>query len=240
MTESTLAATPQGPAAPSADEAELRAAVHGALRGIAKAWRAHLLYEGQSPALDRIVEGLRETLQETFARMPFFTVAVEERELQWNGLPVYQGDDAGVDRAGHQREGGFRENLAFAMYRDGLREVSFHKGFEREELDAFVGILARVARVRDEQDDLLTLLWDRDWYHLRYRYVEGLPEGTVLPAPTGEPLEQTAFQLAEEQEEVRAAPRPSPEDFRGALYFLDADELRRLELDLQREMRRDV
>ena len=246
MTESTLAATPQGPAAASADDAELRAAVHGALRGLAKAWRAHLLYEGQSPALDRIVEGLRETLRETFTRMPFFTVAVEERELFWNGLSVYHGDES-AERAVHardhlreQREGGFRENLAFAMYRDGLREVSFHKGFEREELDAFVEVLARVSRVRDEQDDLLTLLWDRDWYHLRYRYVEGLPEGTVLPAPSGEQPEQTRFQLAEEQEELRDAARVSPDDFRGALYFLDADELRRLELELEREMRRDV
>jgi HEAT repeat protein len=246
MTDTTLAATPQGSAAPSADEAELRAAVQGALRGIAKAWRAHLLYEGQSPALDRIVEGLRETLQETFTRMPFFTVAVEERELQWNGLSVYHGDESAGPAHSRdsrdqrdQREGGFRENLAFAMYRDGLREVSFHKGFEREELDAFIAILAQVSRVRDEQDDLLTLLWDRDWYHLRYRYVEGLPDGTVLPAPTGEEPEQTRFQLADE-EEVRDAPRPSPDEFRGALYFLDADELRRLELELQREMRRDV
>src|SRR5688500_18024644 len=129
MTESTLPATPQSPA--PADDAELRTAVHGALRGIAKAWRAHLLYEGQSPALDRIVDQLRETLRETFTRMPFFTVAVEEKELLWNDLPVYQGDDAGVDRSGHARDGGFRENLAFAMYRDGLREVGFHRGFER-------------------------------------------------------------------------------------------------------------
>jgi len=241
MTEATLPSTPQPPAAaPAADDAELRAAVHGALRGLAKAWRAHLLYEGQSPALDRIVDQLRETLRDTFTRMPFFTVAVEERELLWNGLPVYQGDDAGTDRAGHARDGGFRENLAFAMYRDGLREVGFHKGFEREELDAFVEVLARIARVRDDQDDLLTLLWDRDWYHLRYRYVEGLPEGTVLPAPSGELPEQTRFQLTEEQEELRDATRVSPDDFRGALYFLDADELRRLEAELQREMRRDV
>src|SRR3954452_6694774 len=182
MTETTLP-TAQPNAADAADDAELRAAVHGALRGIAKAWRAHLLYEGQSPALDRIVEQLRETLRDTFTRVPFFTVAVEERELHWNGLVVYQGDDASVDRSGNAREGGFRENLAFALYRDGLREVGFHKGFEREELDAFLGVLARVSRVRDEQDDLLTLLWDRDWYHLRYRYVRGSPRERCSPRP---------------------------------------------------------
>src|SRR5699024_5748503 len=104
--------------------------------------------EGSSPALDRIVDQLRETLRAMFARAPFFTVAVEERELHWNGVPVYTGDEG--DR-GAGRGDGFRENLAFALYRDGVREVSFHPGFEREELDAFLGVLARVSRVRDEQ-----------------------------------------------------------------------------------------
>lgn len=234
MTESTLSAVagPESPAAPAGD-ADLRTAVHDALRGLAKAWRAHLLYEGNSPALDRMVDQLRETLRALFSRAPFFTVAVEERELLWNGVSVYHGDEGPGASA-------FRENLAFAMYRDGLREVSFHKGFEREELDAFVGVLARVARVRDDQDDLLTLLWDRDWYHLRYRYVEGLPEGTVLPAPSGAQPEQASFQLAEEQEEARSAATVSPDDFRGALYFLDAGELRRVEAEVEREMGRDT
>ncbi|HKP75052.1 MAG TPA: hypothetical protein VJT67_05880, partial [Longimicrobiaceae bacterium] len=234
MTESTLsaAADPQTQAT-SAGEADLRAGVHDTLRGLAKAWRAHLLYEGNSPALDRMVDQLRETLRALFSRAPFFTVAVEERELLWNGISVYHGDEGTGASA-------FRENLAFAMYRDGLREVSFHKGFEREELDAFLGVLARISRVRDDQDDLLTLLWDRDWYHLRYRYVEGLPEGTVLPAASGAQPEQASFQLAEEQEEVRSAGTVSPDDFRGALYFLDAGELRRVEAELEREMGRDV
>jgi HEAT repeat protein len=237
MTESTLSA-PADPhlSASAPDDAELRARVHDGLRGLAKAWRAHLLYEGSSPALDRIVDQLRENLSETFTRTPYFTVAVEEREMLWNGVQVYHGDEAPA--GGGARES-FRENLAFAMYRDGIREVSFHRGFEREELDAFVTLLARVARVRDEQDDLLTLLWDRDWYHLRYRYVEGLPEGTVLPAQSGEPPQPT-LSLAEEREEARPAATVSPDDFRGALYFLDAAELRRMEEELGREMARDV
>jgi hypothetical protein len=238
MTDTTLQA-PAPPAAGIADAAELRAPVQDVLRGLAKAWRTYLLYEGRSPALDRIVEQLRESLRSTFTLAPFFTLAVEERELLLEGAPVYTGEDGGDHR--QPSRDGFRENLAFVMYRDGLREVSFHRGFEREELDALLEILARVSRLRgDEQDDLLTLLWDRDWYHFRYRYVEGLPEGTVLPAPSGEQTQQVSFQLTEEQEELRASNTVSPEDFRGALYFLDTDELRRLEAELGREMRRDV
>ncbi|HET7230695.1 MAG TPA: HEAT repeat domain-containing protein [Longimicrobium sp.] len=219
--------------------AQVRAQVQDALRGLAKAWRAHLLYEGSSPALDRILEGLRESLHRTFTTVPFFTVTVEEREMTWEGATVYHGEDGerpGFGGAG--RSDPARENLAFTLYRDGLRELSFHRGFEREEVSELLSILARVSRLRgEEQDDLLTLLWDRDWYHLRYRYVEALPEGAVVPAASGEPARPAEVAP---QEEVQLASTVSPDDFRGALYFLDAEELRRLEAELGREMRRDL
>jgi hypothetical protein len=237
MTDTALHPLLETPAAGSAaDAAELRAQVQDAVRGLAKAWRTYLLYEGRSPALDRIVDALRETLREMFTRTPFFTLAVEERELLWEGLPVYQGDDGDRSPGGPASS---RENLAFTLYRDGLRDVSFHRGFERDELDALLEILARVTRLRgEEQDDLLTLLWDHDWYHLRYRYVEGLPDGVVLPAATDDEARPVAYQPEEEVQQ--AVSTVSPDDFRGALYFLDAEELRRLEAELAREMRRDL
>ncbi|HEU4556313.1 MAG TPA: hypothetical protein VFS20_00645, partial [Longimicrobium sp.] len=161
-TESLLAIPGGAGDGPAAD---VRVQVQEALRGLAKAWRAHLLYEGHSPTLDRIVEGVRESMGRTLDSVPFFTVAVEEREMVWEGVSVYHGEDA--DRPGFGgvgRSDPARENLAFTLYRDGVRELSFHRGFEREELDELVRLLARVTRLRgDDQDDLLTLLWDRDW-----------------------------------------------------------------------------
>jgi len=239
MTDSaTETLVPASRGAPGAAAPEARALVQEALRGLAKAWRAHLLYEGHSPALDRIVEGLRESLQRTFTDVPFFTVAVEERELMWEGAAVYHGEDGPGFGGAAQRGDPARENLAFTLYRDGVRELSFHRGFERDELDAFLRILARVSRVRGEEDDLLTMLWDVDWYHLRYRYVEALPDGTALPAASSEVAKPAA--AAPREEEVQLASTVSPDDFRGALYFLDAEELRRLEGELAREMRRDL
>ncbi|HSU16637.1 HEAT repeat domain-containing protein [Longimicrobium sp.] len=242
MTETATHPLLETPAAGRpAEQAEVRAQVQDAMRGLAKAWRTYLLYEGRSPALDRIVDGLRDTLRSIFARTPFFTVAVEERELLFDGAPVYQGDDAERLAATPAAMGGpasTRENLAFTLYRDGLRELSFHKGVEREELDSLLEILAHVVRLRGEdQDDLLTLLWANDWYHLRYRYVEGLPDGVVVPTARAE--EPVPVQY-EPREEVQPLSTVSPDDFRGALYFLDSEELRRLEGELGREMRRDL
>jgi HEAT repeat protein len=203
-----------------------RAGVQEAVRGLSRALRSILLYEGsQNPAVERVLEELRERMAGLWRTVPQFRVGVEERELQYEGAPVYHGED--------------RESLPFLLYRDGVRELTFHRGFEREELDAFLAILARVQRVRGEdQDDLLTLLWDHDWYYLRYRYVEALPEGVALPeAEGGQPEEQ---EMEAVREDVAALLTVSPEDFRGALYFLDDEELRRLDAELRREMQRDV
>lgn len=222
MTDSLLNTTsnlaPAG--APEALRAEVREVVHG----IAKALRAHLLYEGHSPALDKLIETLGARMGALWSHQPHVTLGVEERELIWEGTPIYQSDE--------------RENLAFILYRDGLREVTLQPGFE-EELEDLLVLLARVHRERGaDHDDLLTLLWEREWVGLRYRYVESLPEGVQVP---GADADAKPSPIRPPQEEVLAQPAVvSPDDFREALYFLDDAELRRLADELRLEMSRDL
>jgi hypothetical protein len=211
------AGTPGGDPAARADVQEV-------VRGFSRALRTHLLYEGHSPALDKFVESLRERMGALWDRLPYLNVQVEEREILWEGAAVFSGEE--------------RDNLAFLLFKDGVRELSFMPGFEGDDLDGFLGILARIHRLRLDEEDLLTLLWDHDWSHFRYRYVEPVSEGVKLP----EASEAAA------QQQAAAAPLQDPaptqsvttEDFREALYFLDEVEMRRLEVEVQREMRRDL
>ena len=223
MTDTALQNLLDAPDAPAAAGDDLRASVQEVVRAVAKALRTHLLYEGASPALEKFLEGVRDRFAALWEKAPQATVTVEEREILWEGAQVYQSDE--------------RESLAFLLYRDGVRELTFLRGFEREEVERLVGILATVQRVRgDDVDDLLTLLWEHEWLHLRYRYVEPLGEGVQLPGGSEAPPERVEIE-AERQE---AAAVVSTEDFREALYFLDDTELRRLEEELRKEMRRDT
>lgn len=205
-------------------DAAARAEVQEVVRGFSRALRTHLLYEGQSPALDKFVESLRERMGALWDRLTYLNVQVEEREILWEGAPVYVGEE--------------RDNLAFLLFKDGVRELSFMPGFEEEDLDAFLGILARIHRLRLDEEDLLTLLWDHDWGHFRYRYVEPLSEGVKLP----EQAEASRPPQAAEppQSDPGLVQSITTEDFREALYFLDEVEMRRLESEVQREMRRDL
>ncbi|HEX5868992.1 MAG TPA: HEAT repeat domain-containing protein [Longimicrobium sp.] len=213
-----------GDASPGADAAT-RAEVQEVVRGFSRALRTHLLYEGHSPALDKFVESLRARMAGLWERLPHLNVQVEEAEILWEGIAVFNA-------------GGERDNLAFSLYKDGVRELSFMPGFEEEDLDAFLGILARIHRLRLDEEDLLTLLWDRDWGHFRYRYVEPLAEGVHLPEGGAAAAPATVSSPAQDPEPLTTT--VSTDDFREALYFLDETEMRRLEAEVRREMDRDL
>jgi HEAT repeat protein len=210
--------------APDLPPPEEREAVQELVRDLGRSLRVHLLYEGNNTAVGRFVEALQARFAAVWELLPRVAVHVEEREIGWQGETVYRGET----RA---------EDLAFLLYRDGVRELTFLPGFEGAELAAFLDILVRVQRLKADEDDLLTLLWDRDWKHLRYRYVEALPDGVALPAPSASPARAVPPPREEESTLVSTVSR---EDFREALYFLDEADLRRLDAEVRREQERDL
>lgn len=209
---------------PEDPSAARREAVQELVRDLGRSLRVHLLYEGNNPAVDRFMDAVRARMAALWEEVPRLALHVEENEVQWEGAPVYRGET----RA---------EDFAFLLYRDGVRELVFLPGFEDDELGVFLELLVRVQRLKQDEDDLLTLLWDRDWRHLRYRYVEALPEGVTLPEGSGTPPRPVPPPREEEPGLVSTVSR---EDFREALYFLDEADLRHLDAEVRREQARDL
>ncbi|HEX8212714.1 MAG TPA: HEAT repeat domain-containing protein [Longimicrobium sp.] len=225
MTDSLLQTNANASSAANTVADPLRAEVREVVQGISKALRAHLLYEGKSPALDRFMELLAARLGQLWEQVPHLTLSVEERELHWQGAAVFQSDE--------------RDNLAFLLYRDGVREVTLRRGFEEEELQRLVEILAHAHQVRGaDEDDLLTIFWEKDWLYFRYRYVEALPDGVHLPDAVSGETRAVAAPRAEAEQTPRAT--LTTDDFREALYFLDQTELNRLAAEVRAEMERDL
>lgn len=59
-------------------------------------------------------------------------------------------------------------NLALFFFKDGIREISFLKGFTRKECEDFIKILNTDFENIALDDDVVTLLWEQDFEHIKY------------------------------------------------------------------------
>src|SRR5690606_19491773 len=138
----------------------------------AAALRSYRLYEGSNAMVDRFVELLRTKLSDLWNELPELRLDIEENVIRWNGTSVLAAAAAGSD-------------LPFLFYRDGIREISLRPGVEDEEVVRVLSVLARAPSAGQEEDDLITLLWQEDLTRLRYRAVELGVEAVELPGGDG-------------------------------------------------------
>ena len=141
--------------------------VSSLLTRLAATARSFLLYDAGNEAINRFLTGLLESLVSTLQSEGQLVLAVFPYELKLDDQPVYLNRD---------RE----RSLAFRLHRDGVRTLTFRKGFQAEELTRLLEILSiRYTGVHQREDDMVTLLWKARFEHLDVATVQGIvPEGT--------------------------------------------------------------
>ena len=205
--------------------------VEGWAQTLGKAVRAHQLYLPNNPVYQRAIDQLRAAFHTLWDETDQLTLAITESELRWEGCVVAS-------------ETTKSESFAWLLYKDGLRELTFMRGFETDELDRLLALLQKVKRAAPDEDDLLTLLWEQDFVNLRYQFVEFLPEGiSAIEAHDGYGVErQVDVQGAEAAAE--AAPETpgivSMKEFDSTVYFLDEQEIEFVRNALQNEYQEDL
>lgn len=206
---------------------------------LGKTVRAYQMYQANNPVYERFVESLRSGFAKLWEHVSSLHLDVEEAAFKWQGESISVGEG--------------RDSLSFQFYKDGVRYITFLPGFE-EELDQLLDTIVRARRLKNDEDDLVTLLWEQEFAAFRYGYVDVLAEGIDLPEGSGEPQFATVSleTLAEDIGSLEpafdssgagtgmAAGTIRREDFNETLYFLDPDELDRLRQELDEEWSRDM
>lgn len=134
------------------------------------------------------------------------------------------------------------EGIAYALHKDGIRELTFVQGLEQEELTHFLEVIELYLKSTDLEEDLVTLLWEKDLNHIKYLVVDDLldvdvPKAEDIPddwdfnrlldseAPlSGEDqlsLEQKEEQRRELLEKLREF---SPQEIEKIHQFLEGDD----------------
>jgi hypothetical protein len=189
------------------------ALVEDMLRLLGKTARARALYLHNNPTYLRTLEQLRGSFAPIWAETSSLVLVVGETELRWEGRSVL----AEADKSS--------EALPWLLYKDGIRELHLLPGFEEEELQVFLDLVLAVRRVGNVEDDLITLLWERDLAFLRYRFVDVADDGVFAferkqQAGPSEAVTASALQTTVQQQ----AGLVRIDDYQGTLHFLNAQE----------------
>ena len=211
--------------------------------------KAYRLYEAKHPILSKFLERLKKDFDHYFEDFDSFPLLVGERRLFYRGNVVYENQDV-------------KESLAFFFFKDGIREIQFFKGLEFREIVDFLHIVRKSDYVNRLEDDLVTLLWEKDFSHISFGTVDEFLEGGghLVVAMKEDVVNELEYRgsreewvegMLDEKEKEREDPpalevgslkqvlNPSPGQSLVQACLLNSDELEEINREAQQEQQPD-
>jgi hypothetical protein len=145
----------------------------GLIQTFLQTLKAFRLYEANHPILSKFLERVRKDFDQYFDEFDSFSLQIGEHRLYYRGNVVYENQD-------------IKESLAFVFFKDGIRELQFSKGLEFREMMDFLNIVRKSDFLNRMEDDLVTLLWEKDFSHITFVTVDEFLEGSGIYVPATE------------------------------------------------------
>jgi HEAT repeat protein len=228
----------------ASDDAQLQEEVRAAteaLSALIKALKVSVYYPAQHPITQQFRTELVHSFTRYFEQYEALIVEITEQELLLDGTPVLKGEET-------------QASMAFLLYKDGMRELRLYRGTEEWEILALTDIIAAASELNQSEDDLVTLLWEREFIHVDFLAIDDVLDDAPLQVPDS--LDQFRQHLlaapAAHQVEVEISgglpEEPSPEssqldassfmavatsDLQQGIYTLSAEEIEQLRLDIE-------
>lgn len=208
-----------------------------------KAIKAFRFYPLDNPTLKGFREQLLKKFQFFMNKYQSFVIQIGEYDLSFKGKILYENRDV-------------KTSLAFLLYRDGLREIRFVKGLEEWEVQGIIDILKQGESINQLEDDIVTLMWEKDFVHISFLATDEFLEETpvIIPETVDQFRKNLVFkplahhvevELAEEGSEEgidldeilsKVTEQPLPFVTDRSVYFLTSDEVEGLRKDVEAEV----
>lgn len=137
------------------------------------------LYPSNNPIYIKAVQEALDRFGDFFEIHDELPFKIHQNDITFNDDQVYTNP---------QRE----DNLALFFFKDGIREVTFLKGLTSDELENFVRILNTDFENVALDDDIVTLLWEKEFEFIRY-----MADDSFLFDESDEEIEQTCDNVKE-------------------------------------------
>ncbi|MBI4690620.1 MAG: HEAT repeat domain-containing protein [Nitrospirae bacterium] len=201
-------------------------------KAMTKTVKAFTTYPPNNPIYQKFSDELFEKFNSFFELHEDLPLKVEQFSLIYKDKKVFQSTDR-------------NDNMALMLFIDGIREVCFHKGLTLSEIIDIINVLRGASKGDNLDDDVVTLLWEKDMEHFTYFVPETVGEEDLnIPADTAAPTGEggtTITGASYSDISIRPVsldlriPPPSDEDIallREKLHALEGDNLLSSALEL--------
>lgn len=147
---------------------------------LVKTIKAFRFYPMDNPAIKGFKDQLYKRFQFFLNKYAIFKLQVGEYGLSFKGKILYENRDP-------------KSSIAFLFFKDGIRELRFIRDLEEWEIDGFMEVIRSTDAINELEDDLVTLLWEKDFPHIRYVATDEFLEETPILVP--ENIEQLRSRL---------------------------------------------
>ena len=138
------------------------------IQALVRTLKAYRMYLPNNPTLHKFQSDLEARTWSCLKEIGDIVLNVQQFDLLFEDYSVYHNA---------ARE----ESLAFRFFTDGVRQITFREGLEPQELRGVLEVLKKATDASQGQDDVVTLLWERDFRHIEYVHIsiEDLMDGST-------------------------------------------------------------
>jgi len=128
------------------------------IQALVRTLKAYRMYLPNNPTLHKFQSDLEARTWSCLKEIGDIVLNVQQFDLLFEDYSVYHNA---------ARE----ESLAFRFFTDGVRQITFREGLEPQELRGLLEVLKKATDPSQGQDDVVTLLWERDFRHIEYVHI---------------------------------------------------------------------
>lgn len=125
------------------------------IQNLIKSKKTIRMYPQNNPIYAKILEDSYARFKSFFDYHESIVLSIKQNSILYDNEQIYYNPDK-------------EDNLALFFFKDGLRELTFKKGLMREELEEFLKIIALDFDRDAIDDDVVTLLWEKDFQNIQY------------------------------------------------------------------------
>ena len=201
-----------------ASEQEIEA-VKDILRNVVKSIKTFNAYPKDNPIYQKTADAIFEKFSGFLNSFEELALEVEHNSLSYKGRNVWKSEEK-------------TDNIALHLYADGIRNISFQKGITRDELLDFIEILRLAPKSNQDEDDIVTKLWEKNIRNMSYSAVEDTVDEELI---IEESLLQVGEESTEEQSTTLHGATYSPLTIKPVSLSIKTEPLTSEELDSLRE-----